>query len=204
MAVASQRGSNLTLQGEIIDTQHVTELFMRLSGDIGVGKNTLVKRLRNINGPLYDESTPILKLNLDSLELNLAYISGSRRNGQYFITIDFEPAPFPQDFVETPFYLLKALLFCIDVNNPESVENIGGRVGLYRDNFFESMPSSVLVGTKIDLRNNNAGSISTAHGRELARAVEINRYIECSAWRKNGTMLLFQTVLSLLDLWENN
>ncbi|GFS86232.1 hypothetical protein NPIL_228271 [Nephila pilipes] len=194
--------SLLTLHSEILNLQTTTKLYLRLAGDVGVGKSTLVMRLDDLHGDTYDETTHIVKLNRDYIELTLADLPSWRRPGRYVLVVDFEPAPFPEgNFVasfETSVPLLGAILFCINVSNRQQIESVTERAFLYRNHFQQNLPPCILVGTQIELRNDSENCISTTEGHRLARQIRANRYMECSAWEKIRTRRLFLTILDML------
>ncbi|GFS67901.1 hypothetical protein NPIL_339791 [Nephila pilipes] len=202
-SISTPEGRALALRCEIDNYVRCSAWNKR--GERGVGKSTLVKRLGDIEGPLYDESTEILKSNFHFVVINLAELNGSIRNGKYLLDIHFDPAPFPDSFPPINYHNYEAFLFCLDVNNRLLIGDVEQRVIGYGDYFTNANePPTALVGTKIDLNNNNPDSISTAEGRALATELEINPYIECSAWNKSGTMRLFYMILYMLNLWEDN
>ncbi|GFS67898.1 hypothetical protein NPIL_339781 [Nephila pilipes] len=102
MAEAAQHGNNLMLQEEVLCQQDIQELYLRVIGELGSGRTTLIKRLGDDDGPLYDESTPILRSFFEFLELRLAYVSGSGRNGRYLLTFELDPSLFLYDMGMPP------------------------------------------------------------------------------------------------------
>ncbi|GFS80265.1 hypothetical protein NPIL_521411, partial [Nephila pilipes] len=188
MPRAARRRRGRNLRAELHGLSSVNEIYLSVAGNEGVGKSTLVQRLEEMDRPPYDAGTEIIKSNYKYMELRLAYVNGSRRNGRYLLIFQFDPAPLPVRFPPIPLYVMNAFVFCVDVLRPISEWGMMTQVYEYEKILPNYLPNkSVVVGTKIDRRNRVPEPLSTAAVHTLARFVKINRSVECSAWSKRGT-----------------
>ncbi|GFS67891.1 uncharacterized protein NPIL_339751 [Nephila pilipes] len=201
----NQHGESiLTLKNSIRDTQVATNIYFRLAGEVGVGKSTLFARFKDLNGPPYDETTEIPHFNRSVFGVN-AELEPGWNSGLYAVIVDFEPAPDPWAAYAASFRtaapLLGAIVFCIDVNEREQIASLEGRVAAYRRYFRQNMPPFILVGTKMDLRDDTLEEqpgFSTHEGNILASVIRATGYFECSAWENVGVRQLFDNILRLV------
>ena len=95
------------------------------------------------------------------------------------------------------------ILLCYSVARPTSMENI---VNKWIPEINKFIPSAqiVLVGTQVDLRDNNTGNtvpndpsmtrfISTKEGEELKHRIKAYKFIECSAFTQLNIKEVFDT-----------
>ncbi|GFS67903.1 hypothetical protein NPIL_339801 [Nephila pilipes] len=205
MPRAARRRRGRNLRAELHGLSSVNEIYLSVAGNEGVGKSTLVQRLEEMDRPPYDAGTEIIKSNYKYMELRLAYVSGSRRNGRYLLIFQFDPPPLPVRFPQIPIYVMNAVLFCMDVLQPRSISAVVENIFFYRLMVLGRIPpGSLMVGTKIDFRDEFTECLSRGFVQSMSNFVGINRSVECSAWSKRGMRLLLYTILHILRLWQNN
>jgi len=94
------------------------------------------------------------------------------------------------------------ILLCFSIDSPDSLENIPDRWTPELKHFCPKVPI-VLVGNKLDLRNNpetlealaklKQQPVSRAAGQEMATKIGAFAYLECSARTKEGVQQVFET-----------
>ncbi|GFS67905.1 hypothetical protein NPIL_339811 [Nephila pilipes] len=165
------------------------------------GKSTLFNRFNDLGGNDYDDFTVIPRRNLDAFYHYIPIVPPGRRPGVYLICADFEPAPQPEEefaaSFETPIPQMGAICFCMDISDRTQFEVIYIKAFLYAQYFLQNMPSTILIGTKIDERLEYDDCLTPGQGRRLASAIGAIRYIECSAWRKVGVRRVFRQILHM-------
>jgi len=94
------------------------------------------------------------------------------------------------------------ILLCFSIDSPDSLENIPDRWTPELKHFCPKVPI-VLVGNKLDLRNNpetlealaklKQQPVTVAAGQEMATRIGAFAYLECSARTKEGVQQVFET-----------
>jgi len=94
------------------------------------------------------------------------------------------------------------ILLCFSIDSPDSLENIPDRWTPELKHFCPKVPI-VLVGNKLDLRNNpetlealaklKQQPVPRAAGQEMATRIGAFDYLECSARTKEGVQQVFET-----------
>merc|ERR1712130_985615 len=94
------------------------------------------------------------------------------------------------------------ILLCFAIDSPDSLENIPDRWTPELKHFCPKVPI-VLVGNKLDLRNNpdtlqllaklKQQPVPRAAGQEMATRIGAFAYLECSARTKEGVQQVFET-----------
>ncbi|GFS67889.1 hypothetical protein NPIL_339741 [Nephila pilipes] len=189
----NRRGSTGSLRDELLFENVITELCFRVSGDDGVGKCTLVKRMFDPFGPEYDENTYILR--------NPVFRVIPENNERVLLTIEFDPSELPEaDYFryESIIVSLSCIVFCMDLNDEDQAESIFNRIEFYNNRYGSFIPPYLLVGTKLDKRvraPEGTPCITFAQGQVLSMNVEARAYNEVSAWTTVG-MYHLQDVLN--------
>jgi len=91
---------------------------------------------------------------------------------------------------------------CFSIDSPDSLENIAEKWNPEVKHFCPKVPV-VLVGTKKDLRNDEATKkelmktrqepVRTEQGRAMADKIKAYAYLECSAKTREGVRAVFET-----------
>merc|ERR550532_657925 len=94
------------------------------------------------------------------------------------------------------------ILLCFSIDSPDSLENIPDRWTPELKHFCPKVPI-VLVGNKLDLRNNpdtleslaklKQQPVPVSAGQEMATRIGAFAYLECSARTKEGARQVFET-----------
>lgn len=99
-------------------------------------------------------------------------------------------------------------LLCYSVNEMSTFHNIGEH---WHGELKHHCPEAkiVLVGTKVDLRveaeKNSQAFVTKEMGMDLAKNLQVDRYVECSALTQDGLVELFETAMRCAtNMNENN
>jgi len=88
--------------------------------------------------------------------------------------------------------------------SPVSFQNVKAK-WIPEISHYSPKPTFLLVGTKVDLRNNmeeveklaksKLSPVTTAMGMKLAKEIKAFKYVECSALTKEGLKVVFDTAI---------
>ncbi|MES1914860.1 MAG: hypothetical protein MHM6MM_006888 [Cercozoa sp. M6MM] len=171
-----------------------------LVGDGAVGKTCLlIARTKNefpkrYVPTVFENTTTSIDVNGESVKVDLWDTAGQE---------DFDRLR-PLSYPKTNIFLI-----CFSVTQPDSLANVKSKWHPEVNHHCPGVPW-ILVGTKVDLRDNEQQvrelsakgmvPISTQQGRECARQLGAVKYIECSALTRTNVGLVFdEAVLAVTD-----
>ena len=174
------------------------QLKVVVVGDGSVGKTSLLITYSTDSFPdeyiptIFDNYTFKRKFKDKFVELNLWDTAG---------TVDHDhlrPMAYPQTDV---------FLLCFDLTSKTSLENIKSKWLHEIDKYIKPRPPMILVGTKLDIRENEKSQdskfISYNTGLEVAKKIKVYSYVECSSKTKSGVDKVFEQVVSAAFLQQN-
>ena len=167
-------------------------------GDGSVGKTSLLVTYSTDSFPdeyiptIFDNYTAKRKFKDKFVELNLWDTAGTVDHDQ------LRPMAYPQTDV---------FLLCFDLTCNISLENIKSKWLHEIDKYIKPRPPMILVGTKLDIRENEKSQdskfISYNTGLEVAKKIKVYSYVECSSKTKSGVDKVFEQVVSAAFLQQN-
>ena len=177
---------------------------IRVIGDYNVGRRSLI-----IAVDRKQELDPDVFINpglVDSFLIKMKW-DGT----PYSVYIDMDPCAGEPEDIEMIrrmcYFMQDVFLVCFSTVIPESLENVSKKwIPKIRDyNPTEKVPTILLVGTQIDLRQDRATldkladknqiPISSKVGAKIAKQLGAAKYVECSAMTKEG----LQGVENIID-----
>ncbi|CAL1273734.1 unnamed protein product [Larinioides sclopetarius] len=195
----------LSLRNEAKPRVFQRRLWFGLIGWPGTGKQTLATRFN----ALHSDQLEVVVQNSYRFTIDLDTRPGVSHNGLVHVGIYIDPIPIPPGDIDVLQQIenLRALIFLFDVNWVQTLIATGYIFFLEREDVYENMSPSLLVGNKIDIRdgprNRNEDElppqpVSTTEGANFARWFGALEYYECSALRNTGVEPILDKILQLI------
>lgn len=196
----------LSLINEIASRRLVHRIDICFAGKKYYGKSTLAARFRDIDQGPYEEFFTANKENKYVIRINLDHRQNVRKRGEAVLSIYIEPPPrrrqrFPPIWLCAK--LISLVVFCFDVNDENTFFDTRERIFMYYRLLHENMPAYIVVGNKIDVRDDpkrvrSKNVVPTEFAKCKVKEWNATHYFECSAWENNGVNILLDFILNLV------
>ncbi|GBM12436.1 hypothetical protein AVEN_55277-1 [Araneus ventricosus] len=197
--------SGLSLRNEILGRKLKHHVNICFAGSIDSGKSTLATRFKDIDEGPYDDLFIARKKNKYVVPIDLDRRPNVKKGGEVVLKIYIEPAPkrrrwFPI-WLRAP--LISIIVFCFDVNNKDDFYETRERLFRYSRLLEENMPVAIVLGTKIDVRDDpgrdgSKNVVRTKFAKRKTKEWQVIHYFECSAWQNKGVNRLLDFILNLV------